>query len=165
MRNRIRPAVGAARRKTKMVSASELAQMGACERLVLFEARHGRRKSPCQQEAIKRGTAEHDKFFRNGVRSRPELQTSLSKPWCFCASLAWGPEARETELLRMFRDRVLRRASLGRWVIKVYYTTAPQLCRRLQGRAKLISALRLGLKPALWIAGAALALQDKKRKR
>ena len=156
---------GAARGKKTMVSASELAQMGACERLVMFEARHGKRKSPCQQEAIERGTAEHDKFFRDGVRSQPELQTSLSKPWCFCASLAWGPEARETELLRRFRDRVLRRTSAGRWLIKVYYRTAPGLCGRIEGRRKLISALRMGLKPALWIAGAALALKDEKRKR
>jgi hypothetical protein len=156
---------GAARGKKPMVSASELAQMGACERLVLFEARHGKRKSPCQQAAIERGTADHDRFFRDGVRSRPKLQTSLSKPWCFCASLAWGPEARETELLRRFRDRVLRRASAGRWLINVYYRTAPGLCRRLKGRRMLISALRWGLKPALWIAGAALALQDEKRKR
>jgi hypothetical protein len=147
-----------------MVSASALAQMGACERLVLFEARHGSRKSPCQQEAIERGAAEHDRFFREGVRSRPELQTSLSKPWCFCASLAWGPHARETKLLRRFRDRILRRASAGRWVIRVYYRMAPGLCRRLEGRRKLINALRWGLKPALWIAGAALAIQDEKTK-
>lgn len=165
MRNRSKPLGDAARGKKKMVSASELAQMGACERLVLFEARHGGRKSPCQQEAIERGAGEHDRFFRDGVRSRPDLQTSLPKPWCFCASLAWGPEARETELLRRFRDRVLRRASAGRWVIKVYYRAAPGLCRRLEGRRNLISALRLALKPALWIAGAALALQDQKRKR
>lgn len=38
------------------------------------------------------------------------------------------------------------------------------VCRRLEGRRKLIRALRLGLKPALWIAKAALAIQDKKEK-
>ena len=38
------------RDKKAMVSASELAQMGACERLVLFEARYGKRMSRCQQE-------------------------------------------------------------------------------------------------------------------
>jgi hypothetical protein len=165
MRNRGKPVAGAARVKKKMVNASELARMGACERLVLFEARHGSRKSPCQQEATERGTTEHGKFFREGVRSRPELQTSLSKPWCFCASLAWGPEANETELLRRFRDQILRRASAGRWMISMYYRTAPGLCRRLEGRKRLVSALRLGLKPALWIAGAALALLDEERTR
>ena len=108
--------------------------------------------------------AEHDKFFRDGVRSQSDVQTSLSKPWCFCASLAWGPEAPETDLLRRFRDRILRRTAAGRGLIRVYYRTAPGLCRRLEGRRKLIRALRLGLKPALWIAKAALAIQEQKER-
>ena len=152
------------RNKKAMVSASELAQMGACERLVLFEARYGKRKSPCQQEAIERGRTEHDRFFKDGVRSQSDVQTSLSKPWCFCASLAWGPEAPETDLLRRFRDRILRRTGAGRGLIRIYYRTAPGLCRRLEGRRKLIRALRLGLRPALWIAKAALAIQEQKER-
>ena len=152
------------RGKKTMVSASELAQMGACERFVLFEAKYGKRVSRCQQEAIKRGRAEHAKFFRDGVRSQAGVETSLSQPWCFCASLAWGAEAPETDLLRRFRDRFLRRTAAGRGLIRGYYRMAPGLCRRLEGRRKLIRALRLGLKPALWIAKAALAIQDKKEK-
>ena len=62
--------------KKAMASASELAQMGACERLVLFEARYGKRVSRCQQEAIDRGKREHDKFFEDGVRSQSDAQTS-----------------------------------------------------------------------------------------
>lgn len=150
------------RDKKTMVSASELSQMGACERLVLFEAKYGKRKSQCQQEAIERGRREHGRFFRDGVRSRADVETSLSQPWCFCASLAWGPKAPETDLLRRFRDRVLRRSAIGRCLIRLYYRTAPELCRRLEGRRKLIRALRLGLQPALWIAKGALAIQEKK---
>src|SRR5438094_930738 len=104
------------------------------------------------------------KFFRDGVRSQSDVQTSLEKPWCFCASLAWGPEAPETDLLRRFRDRILRRTAAGRGLIRVYYRTAPGLCRRVEGRRKLIRALCLGLKPALWIAKAALAIQDEKER-
>ena len=152
------------RDKKTMVTASELSQMGACERLVLFEARYGKRKSRCQQEAIERGGREHAKFFRDGVRSQSDVQTSLEKPWCFCASLAWGSQAPETDLLRRFRDRILRRSAAGRGLIRLYYRTAPGLCKRLEGRRKLIRALRLGLKPALWIAKAALAIQDEKEK-
>lgn len=152
------------RDKRAMVSASELAQMGACERLVLFEARYGKRKYRCQQEAIERGRTEHDEFFKDGVRSQSNVQTSLSKPWCFCASLAWGPEAPETDLLRGFRDRILRRTVAGRGLIRVYYRMAPRLCRRVEGRRKLIRAFCLALKPALWIAKAALAIQDEKEK-
>jgi hypothetical protein len=152
------------RDKKTMVSASELSQMGACERLVLFEATYGKRMSQCQQEAIGRGRREHDKFFKDALRSQSDVQTSLSKPWCFCASLAWGPEAPETDLLRRFRDRILRRTGVGRGLIRVYYSTAPGLCRRLEGRRKLIRALCLGLKPALWIAKAALAIQEQKER-
>src|SRR5438128_1478790 len=58
-------AVAAKKRdKKSMVSASQLSQMGACERFVLFEARYGKRKSRCQQEAIERGRTEHVKFFK-----------------------------------------------------------------------------------------------------
>ena len=138
--------------------------MGVCERLVLFEARYGKRTTPCRRGAITRGRAEHDKFFRDGVRSESDVNTSLAKPWCFCASLAWGPEAPETDLLRRFRDRILRRTAAGRGLIRVYYRRAPGLCRRFEGRRKLIRALCLGLKPALWIAKAALAIQDQKEK-
>ena len=152
------------RDKKTMGSASELSRMGACERLVLFEAKYGKRKSRCQQEAIERGRTEHDKFFKDGVRSRSDVQTSLSKPWCFCASLAWGPEAPETDLLRRFRDRLLRRSAFGRCLVRLYYRAAPVVCKRLEGRTSAIRALRLGLRPALWIAKAALAIQDEKGK-
>jgi hypothetical protein len=145
-----------------MVSASELSQMGACERLVLFEAKYGKRMSRCRQEATERGRREHAKFFRDCVRSQSDVETSLSKPWCFCASLAWGPEAPETDLLRRFRDRILRRSAAGRGLIELYYRTAPGFCRRFEGRRNLIRALRVGLKPALWIAKAALAIEDEK---
>jgi len=132
------------RNKKPIVSASELSKMGACERLVLFEARYGKRTSRCQQEAIDLGRSEHAKFFVEGVRLQSDVQTSLSKPWCFCASLAWGREAPETALLRRFRDRILRRSATGRHLIWLYYRTAPSLCRRLEGNRTLIRALRIG---------------------
>lgn len=47
------------------VSASELAQMGVCERLVVFEHRHGKRLTVEQQQAIKRGRRAHARFYRD----------------------------------------------------------------------------------------------------
>ena len=149
------------RRRKAVVSASELARMGVCERLILFEAVYGKRTSRSQQEVIERGRAEHSRFFRTGVRSQPETRTSLAKPWCFCASLAWGSDAGETVLLRKFRDRLLRRSSAGRWLIALYYRTAPGLCGRLEGHPRAIRMLRWGLAPALWIAKATLAIQER----
>jgi hypothetical protein len=53
-------AAGKRRRRSASVSATELAQMGVCERLVVFEHRHGKRCLPEQQAAIERGRREHE---------------------------------------------------------------------------------------------------------
>ncbi len=111
------------------------------------------------QHARELGRSEHAKFFGEGVRLQSDVQTSLSKPWCFCVSLAWGREAPETALLQRFRDRILRRSATGRHLISLYYRTAPGLCRLLEGNRILIRALRVGSKPALWIASVVLAKQ------
>jgi hypothetical protein len=95
------------------------------------------------------------------VRLQPDTRTSLAKPWCFCASLAWGPDAYETAVLRRLRDHVLRRSAMGRRLIRLYYRTAPWLCRRLEGHALLIRVLREALMPVLWIAIAALTLRER----
>ena len=49
----------------RQVSASELAQMGVCERLMVFEQRHGKRLTLAQQNAIKRGLRAHRRFYRD----------------------------------------------------------------------------------------------------
>ena len=52
-------------RRRASVSASELAQMGVCERLVVFEHRYGKRLTVEQQQAIKRGRRAHARFYRD----------------------------------------------------------------------------------------------------
>ena len=49
-------------RSDAIVSASELAQMGRCEQLVLFEHRHGHRRLPHQEAARRQGLAAHERF-------------------------------------------------------------------------------------------------------
>lgn len=51
-------------RQRVLVSASELAQMGVCERLVVFEHRFGKRRTVAQRRAVERGRRAHDRFFR-----------------------------------------------------------------------------------------------------
>lgn len=48
------------------VSASELAQMGRCERLVVLERIHGKRTSLTLEAARRRGIAAHARFEREG---------------------------------------------------------------------------------------------------
>ena len=91
--------------KADRVSASELAQMGVCERRVKFEHDRGRRRTPEQLQAMERGLQAHETFYRDGQ------DAARAGGRCFVATLLFG-EAPETRILRCFRDQVLR---LGRW--------------------------------------------------
>ena len=95
------------RKRSKAVSASELAQMGVCERLVVFEHRYGKRSTALHRAAIRRGLKEHNRFYLDGV------QISKKKGPCYVATLIFGL-GWETSALRMFRDRVLRPYGAGR---------------------------------------------------
>lgn len=59
-------------RRRASVSASELAQMGVCERLVVFEHHCGRLRTAEQQIAIERGRRAHQRLYRerNGDSDR-----------------------------------------------------------------------------------------------
>lgn len=56
------------------VSASELARMGLCERMVVFEHRFGKRLSPAQLAATARGQRAHARLFQEGRRGPSEDQ-------------------------------------------------------------------------------------------
>jgi hypothetical protein len=63
------PAMGKRSRRPvsgRMVSASDLAQMGRCERLAVFEHLYGSRRTAQQQQARARGLVEHEQFYREG---------------------------------------------------------------------------------------------------
>ena len=107
----------------RMVSASDLAQMGRCERLVVFEHLHGSRCTARQQRARARGLVEHEQFFREGLASAQADR----KGRCFIATCVFG-EAWQTEVLRRFRDEALRPSVWGRRVIRLYYRGAPGVC-------------------------------------
>jgi len=58
--------------RSASVNASELAQMGVCERLVVFEHHCGKLRTAEQQIAIERGRGAHRRFYweRNGGSDR-----------------------------------------------------------------------------------------------
>ena len=127
-------------RPSASVSASELAQMGVCERLVVFEHRYGKRRLPDQRAAIERGRREHEKFYREGwIASAPPGR-------CFIATMVFG-EGPETQTLRAFKDQVLRRTPTGRRLIATYYRVAPDICRMLEREPWAHSVLRVALQP------------------
>lgn len=64
---------------------------------------------------------------------------------CFVATTLYGPEAFETNVLRLYRDAVLLRSRAGRFFTQVYYKIlGPSISRMLNRHAFLI-------KPARWI--------------
>ena len=121
------PAMGKRSRRSvsgRMVSASDLAQMGRCERLVVFEHLHGIRRAAGQQRARARGLVEHEHFYREGLAATAQ---AARKGRCFIATCVFG-EAWQTEVLRRFRDEALRPSVWGRQVIRLYYRGAPGIC-------------------------------------
>lgn len=111
--------------RKKSTSASELAEMGYCEKKMLFERRLGQRVSRERIASREEGLAAHNAFHRDAVRVAPTLVTSEAKPWCFIASELFGPAAPETAVLRRFRDGVLRGSAPGRAFIGAYYRYSP----------------------------------------
>lgn len=60
---------------TLHVSASQLAQMGVCEKLVVFEHRFGKHPSRSQWLALERGRRAHERPLR---QASPNLRDALS---------------------------------------------------------------------------------------
>jgi len=108
---------------TTGVSASELATMGACERRVVLEHRHGRRVSAAQQDAIRRGSRLHAAFDAQAGAGQVGAGSR-----CFIATHVFGSRAPQTEALRRYRDGVLRASGPGRLLILWYYRGAPHVC-------------------------------------
>ena len=126
----------------RMVSASDLAQMGRCERLVVFEYLHGSRRTARQQRASVRGVVEHERFYREGLAASAQ---AARKGRCFIATCVFRDEAWQTQVLRQFRDVALRRNVWGRRLIWFYYRLAPGICKCLRRWPALQAPVRVVL--------------------
>ncbi len=70
---------------------------------------------------------------------------------CFVATTLYGPEARETNVLRLYRDVKLARSPAGRLFIKIYYGFAGPIISRMLRR---VPPLRRRVRPLMdWIVG------------
>lgn len=77
---------------TLRVSASELAQMGVCERLVVFEKRHGKRRTMVQRRAIERGLQAHQRFYRRHIDASAN-EYSIISTWIASVLYGWLRQA------------------------------------------------------------------------
>ncbi len=106
------------------VSASDLAQMGVCERMVFFEHLYGRRLTQHRRAAAARGQRLHRQFYEKGARQRQGRR-------CCIAAHLFGDPSPEVAALRRYRDDVLRSTLYGRALIALYYRTSPVTCSLL----------------------------------
>jgi hypothetical protein len=115
-------------RDERPVSAKELAEMGFCEKRVLLAHLHGQRLTLEQRRSVERGRRAHEQYYREGLAAASATGRDRR---CFVAACLYGDAAWQTESLHRFRDEVLLRYPLGRWIVAAYYALAPGMCRLL----------------------------------
>jgi hypothetical protein len=72
--------------------------------------------------------------------------------FCFIATAAYGTEmAKEVVVLKRFRDEHLLKNSAGRAFVRWYYRHSPPVADFIRDKGILKAAVRVGLKPLLWI--------------
>lgn len=73
---------------------------------------------------------------------------------CFIATAAYGTSlSDEVKLLCRFRDDVLLKRNCGRTFVNLYYKLSPPAARFISGKKFVKAAIRLQLKPVVWLAG------------
>jgi len=140
------------------VSASELAQMGVCERLVVFEHRYGWRRTAEQQTAIERGLTAHEKFYRDSHLNSVRRGRS-------CTVLRLFGGGMDTSTLW----QVLRRPTFpladGRRLILIWCQMA-RVIRRWLGRAfRLKSWMNFCLQALDWCIGSHAQIGERRNER
>jgi len=102
-----------------MISASILAQLGACEKKAHLSFIHGNRFSEFQQKLMRKGTIAHEENRKNVLSGKENDKR------CFIASEVYGPDAEQTHYLRAFRDQRLLPNPLGKIFVTFYYRYSP----------------------------------------
>lgn len=81
-------------------------------------------------------TAKSPDVFRNFLKS-----SNKSRPRCFVASAAFeGAPSPTIDILRVYRDRVLRRHPVGRRLTRIYYRVSPPIARLIDRGPEFIRA-------------------------
>jgi hypothetical protein len=147
------------RNDDRLISASEIAELGFCERFVVLTARHGRRHDPPDVSAAReRGNRAHEEFFNESVAIANGQRTPSKRP-CFMEMRVFEPNAHELVILRRMRDELLSRTVLGRWVIALYDKACPWLVNASEHKpAWAIATLRRSLSAVALLASLALRI-------
>lgn len=140
------------------VSASELAQMGVCERLVVFEHQHGRRRTAYQQQAIERGLAAHGKLYRDRHLDSVRRGRSRIAQCFFCGEM-------DTSTLRQVRRRPTFPSADGRRLSAIWCQTARVIHRWLGKAFRLRSGINFCLRALDWCIGRQAQIEERSHER
>ena len=127
-------------RENRYVTASEMADMGKCERLVVLDSIHGKQYSTLTEELRQDGKEEHRRHHVE-VQRYAEPGGRYDER-CFIATAVYGHGAWQTELLRKWRDDVLLPNPLGRVATRIYYIISPAVIDLMKNKPKIIELTR-----------------------
>jgi len=111
-------------KRTRNVTASELAECCVCEQRVVLDYLRGKRRAAASRRRMDAGTAAHARLHRDAMC---ELPTEAGDGRCFVATALWGPTDPRTRALRAWRDRWLLKRSWGPAAMRLYYRLSPWL--------------------------------------
>ena len=94
----------------------------------------------------------NDKFVESLVTGKLP-SASDKKDGCYIATAAYGsPLANEVNILRSFRDEILRKNRFGRAFVKMYNLFSPHLSRLIEQHSWLGKVSRVFLHPIVFLA-------------
>ncbi|WP_230946671.1 CFI-box-CTERM domain-containing protein [Burkholderia cepacia] len=110
-----------------------------CEQKATFDRQYGDARPLSVRAKAAAGTFEHVRFQVEG-KTRAAVDRR-----CFIATAVYGEDARETNFLRSWRDRVLLSSVVGRLLTACYYLMSPRVARALERSPRAARVLRIGL--------------------
>ena len=111
--------------ETTSVTVTELAQMGMCEKQILFDEEFGKKRSHHVQQRAREGKHAHKQYEQ-------QLSGRVQDKRCFIATCIFGIDARETQILRAFRDQTLLTTRPGKVFVTFYYAVSPQVVKFIE---------------------------------
>ncbi len=118
-----------------------------CEQKVVFDRERGDARPLEVRAKAAAGTFEHLRFQVEG-QTRAVLDRR-----CFIATAIYGPDAPETNFLRVWRDRVLLPTTAGRLFVRAYYAISPALVPLLCRSRSAAKTVRAALNALLAMLG------------
>jgi hypothetical protein len=73
-------------------------------------------------------------LHRDAISTDRRVDMPASDRRCFIASVVYGVDASETQMLRILRDRVFLRSWFGSRLVGLYYKLSPSAARWLERR-------------------------------